>query len=129
MKVVINRAKWNSAHRLNAHESKLLLTDTRGNCRCCLGFLGAAVGASDDQLVSHCYPRTAESVDWPSGLFGPSSWQPTDTGRVQWETFFAVLNDTAHVDDATRESWIAEGFRIVLGCEVEFVGEYGEVAR
>lgn len=131
MKVVIDRAKWNTGHRLS---DKSVLRNAREE-RCCLGFLGEACGVPASGLEDVFYPLSpaicsiyapACSRAWPAALFERAPHEARDT---QWRHVFAVLNDynQSIIDDATRESWISDGFRIVLGCEVEFVGAYPEV--
>lgn len=134
MKVTIDRAKWNTGERLGI--SRLL--DENG-ARCCLGFLVKACDIDDDQMLDVGLPSEVGLDDFgterserlrriPSVLFDTAhqvrTWSTTSYGS-DWENIFAAMNDAMGVDHETRESWIAEGFRAVLGCEVEFVGEYG----
>lgn len=123
-KVVIDRKTWNSGKRLGMSPS--LLSSATGS-RCCLGFLCGAYGVDAERMRDACYPssiRVRETGLVPAALFEGSSWHNKDDERIEWQSCFATLNDFKDIDDATREAWIAEGFRTVLGCEVEFVGEY-----
>lgn len=133
MKVTIDRATWSAGERVapsrddeDVPENALL---THHGTRCCLGFLGQSCGVPDTKTLNASLPSDVEGHRWPSALFddAPSRRQyyskPDD-----WEIVFSLLNDFEDIDDATRESWIATGFRIVLGVEVEFVGEYPEAA-
>lgn len=128
MKVTIDRAKWNSGDRFEMGGGRLFYAGPTDNY-CCLGFLGSFCGATDHEMEDVGLP--SETVDedspiaWPDALFARSTHvSEFDT----WEAVFAELNDYSQqdIDDATREQWIAEGFRTVLGVEVEFVGSYPE---
>jgi hypothetical protein len=129
VKVIIDRRKWNTGKRLA--EPKLL--DELTGSMCCLGFLGLACGATRNDLADECLPgdvRKVQRLDglgetpWPEALFGR-----TDAFRVgcnTWENILSMMNDVEGIDHADREPWIAEGFKTVLGVEVEFVGDYGD---
>ena len=123
MKVTIDRSKWSAGPYTqpskNGWYGNALLTD-RGK-RCCLGFLGQACGLTDALARDRALPRF-QDTDWPKNLFENSVRM--DPYPLHWAQVFADINDSVVVDDGLRESWIAEGFRAVLGVEVEFVGEY-----
>lgn len=126
MKVIIDRRKWNTGERLS-HPSRLF--DENSGSLCCLGFLGEACGAKREHLEGINYPGGArEFATWPPQLFAetPAGLLVASGLSSTWETVLAHINDADHVDDATREAWIAEGFKTVLGVEVEFVGDYGD---
>jgi hypothetical protein len=122
MKLVIDRSRWFRGQRNGCGEIENSVLLRHGE-RCCLGFLGAACGIPDNELENKCYPRNV-FVDgkYPAKLFR-ASWHtdPLDGTFFDWETVFAVLNDTYAIDEPTREAWLTEGFRAVLGVEVEFV--------
>jgi hypothetical protein len=133
--VVIQRGAWNSGGRLNP-DGHLFTPfgefDSLGDvqygdtdCYCCLGFLGLACGLSDEDMEGLPLPSGVKAT-WPKELFDHSGHTVSGIGDALWESVFAALNDHEDVDHATRESWISEGFRIVLGVECEFVGEYEE---
>jgi hypothetical protein len=50
-------------------------------------------------------------------------------GCPTWENMFAIINDDPDIDNEDREAWIAEGFKTVLGYDVEYVGEYPALER
>lgn len=126
MKVTIDRAKWRTGRYGPAHTggrgfgySGLL---NRFSNRCCLGFLGAACGLPDAIAAEKVEPCQVQSdAEWPERLFFETDARMTERS---WEAIFITINDDTSVDDATREAWIAEGFRTILDVEVEFVGEY-----
>lgn len=131
MKVTIDRAKWNVG---NLHGPSCLFSDERDPIRslwrrsyCCLGFLGKAVGFTDAEMLSKPLPSVIdqERERYPLRLFRHSGLGDFG-GPVTWQSAFAAMNDADNIDHPTRESWIAEGFRTVLGVDVEFVGEYPE---
>lgn len=76
----------------------------------------------DCDLPSATPPNRA----WPDVLFVKQDARKRQGPPGEWEDIFAGLNDVSDIDDATRESWIATGFAIVLGVEAEFVGQYQE---
>lgn len=128
MKVTIDRAKWNVGERLGL----AALLHERNRSMCCLGFLGASCGIELAKLEDHGMPTEldeGEQEKYPGALFRRTNAAIGDNGRLQWEDVFQQINDDKSIDDATRESWIAEGFRTVLGVEVEFVGEYPEASK
>lgn len=145
MKIVIDRAKWNTGGRMfedghlyfPAREREVYADDDgeeevmeHGNpeCLCCLGFLGRVCGKTDDAMSGISFPSDTDSRGWPTALFdvSPHIGLESSANRMAWEVVLAELNDFTAIDHATRESWIATGFQIVLGAEVEFVGSYGE---
>lgn len=118
--LTIDRAKWRTGTR---GAGFCVLLNRRGY-RCCLGFLGQARGLRDiDANVG--YPSGARHMaNWPPELFHPA---PLD--EDSWEDTLARINDASDIDDATREDWIATGFREVLGIEVTFVNAYPDGAK
>jgi hypothetical protein len=136
MKVMINRRTWNSGDRFEMGGGRLyapghahwVAGDMPSNY-CCLGFLGSFCGATDDEMTDVGLPSETiypdSPIAWPDALFE----RPSQAGGFDsWEAVFAELNDYSKtdIDDATREAWIAEGFKTVLGVKVEFVGDYGD---
>lgn len=134
MKVVIDRSKWNTGGRLgHARLFKDTVQDPDGNHLrsadnfCCLGFLGLACGCAPTDMLGVGFPRSVHSRQlFPQQLFAESSHTDSCGAGFSWQMAFADMNDSRKVDHATRESWIAEGFKTVLGVEVEFVGDYGD---
>jgi hypothetical protein len=121
-------------------EDSGLLTST--GKRCCLGFLGCALGLDDEQMVRYTtdedfgdtvprrvtldYPSYVKTLaDWPGALFvtSPHARHPR-ADVAPWQEIIGDINDTPDMDDATRESWVTAAFREVLGIEVEFFGKY-----
>lgn len=130
--VVIDRSKWNSGKR---YPSPKLLNEEDGGHMCCLGFLGRACGLADTDLADRVLPDDSRKdlhfdgreSPWPEALFRRDAPLPEGKGGCRtWENLLAIINDDEDADDDDREMWIAEGFRTVLGYEVEFVGEYPE---
>lgn len=140
MIVKIDRAKWNTGSRItepglynpphepcDEHDQP-----AHDECYCCLGFLSAACGVPVDAMRNAGVPSDLLEVDdryqsLPTRLFEVSPFVEQSEDETElWERAFAELNDAEGVDHATRESWIAEGFKTILGCDVEFVGEYTE---
>lgn len=120
--LVIDRATWGAGQHLEG--SSCLLT--HHGQRCCIGILGGALGVPDADLLHRWYASTLRSWPWPEALFEMS---PHDRETFEWQHVLAALNDERDIDDATRESWIATGFREVLGIEVTFTGEYPDGPR
>jgi len=129
LKVRINRAKHRTG-RYGVHDCHLgiscLLNDEGGQC--CLGFLGEACGVRREDLIGRLMPPEEIGSDspWPSALQRVAPCK-ADIGR-SWAETFAWINDIEGIDDETREAWIVEGFRTVLGVDCEFYGEYPAVA-
>ena len=126
LKVTIDRAKWRTGRfglplAISAAGDSALL-NVEGN-RCCLGFLGQACGVDIEERS--CYPRNVPGP-WPAKLFDVTEHRSRYGMNCTWEDVFVSSNDADDTDDATREAWIAEGFRTVLDAEVEFIGEYPE---
>ena len=124
LKVTIDRAEWNTGERFGP--ARLLDRYEETDARCCLGFLGVACNFPEEDLIDVGLPSEVESASacfWPHGIWSKSPH------NQDWENIFAQVNDAPNVDDATREAWIAEGFRRVLNVDVEFVGQYAPVDR
>lgn len=148
MKVIIDRAKWNTGGRLAEDGGAALylafqepdydddneseLNSGHQESLCCLGFLGESCGFTREAMLGHPFPSDLPSKVWPSALGEethcvPPGYYGSDQPII-WQQIFADMNDHCDVPDDVRESWISTGFRIVLGCDVEFIGEYPEAA-
>lgn len=137
--MIIDRATWSAGRHIVPCPQEYDSDDELGNAlllsrsgqSCCLGFLGFECGLERGNATDVSVPSDVRSgARWPRELFAdaPHKADPgAEFSPLKWETVFAVLNDDVAATDEERESWIAAGFRIVLGVDVEFVGEYPEV--
>lgn len=113
-------------HPVYGHAS--LLNDK--GFRCCLGILGQFKNLSDEDALEIELPQDVPgNANWPEELFHETTaYAPYVTlpaqDNMMWDSVFAAINDTHGIDDDIRESWIATGFKEVLGIEVIFTGEY-----
>lgn len=120
-KVTIDRSRWLVPSTCPDEDGVLL---DRTGFRCCLGFLGQACGVPDAPMLGKPLPGDVNGYDlWPAPLFTKTPLSKTGSEDDTWATVFAAFND-ADIDNATREEFIAHGFRVVLGLDTEFVGEY-----
>jgi len=127
-KVIIDRAKWSLplGYAVLAGSNKQFtggnfvgnLLINNSDMKCCLGFLGLSCGIQRDVLLNKQMP--GNKVLWPEPLFHNSS-----TNTHLWQSIFAIINDYPNIDNETREAWVSEGFKTILGYEVEFIGKYG----
>jgi hypothetical protein len=60
IKFTVWRDRWSRGRK-----SQLLASD---GMMCCLGFLGKACGAADDDILHGCTPSYRLGVRWPAGL-------------------------------------------------------------
>lgn len=129
-KVRIDRATWAAgSHVERGYLSELL---NRAGQMCCLGFLAEACGVPRPSLLGTPMPGNlvVHRELLPSVLF-ERGYTSTTGNASSWEFALATINDIGNgdasftdIDDATREAWIAEGFRTLLGIEVEFFNDY-----
>jgi len=106
-----------------------------GDEMCCLGFFCLQQGIARDDLRYRSVPSNVNAF-WSEGPFSRSAtfrfpWlrehtgnrlrESSDLGGALWEDVLAIINDCKTIDDATREVWLAEGFKTLGGIEVEFV--------
>lgn len=127
----IPREKWRTGRYGKYNKPSILgksmLLSKEGG-RCCLGHLGAHCGIPDDVLLNREIPSVLLTFEWPTMLFESSSfaviWHNKIIETQRWQNVFALLNDAENIDDETREEWIRTGFRIILGIDIEFTGEY-----
>jgi len=133
-KIIIERSKWFVG---DPYSSCLLgsesATGRDDSKMCCLGFLGEACGISKDSMYKRSLPKHTLSWEltiWPEELFTPCNDAYADITAIgkyyynSWQEVLAAINDADISDNDIRESWIKEGFKILLGYEVEFVGDY-----
>lgn len=94
---------------------------------CCLGFLGRAHGLSNEDMEHRLYPSSVEDYreSGPQKLFEHheqrNNWPLYPQKPEPWEETLGMINDFPGVDDETREAWVKEGFRTLLGYDVTFV--------
>lgn len=116
-KLIIDRSRW---YRGQGGEGSGLLL---GNGHmCCLGFHALACGYTEEEIDGKQYPNALRyQVD---RISHPAQWlfdrSPSLAG-TRWESALAAINDTREVDDAIREAWLIEGFRVLGDIEVEFI--------
>lgn len=114
-------------------KSKLLGRDGK---RCCLGFLGKYLGATNSSIEFYSAPSANKTAcEWPTVLFTKNDNLICDPGKTieynsitnsdsDWESVLIRINDSKGIDNEIRENWIAAGFKILFDIDVEFVGEY-----
>ena len=108
MKLIIDRAKW-----LRGDERSCLLR-VEDRKMCCLGFLGLACGAVEDEITACPSPSSAVQVPWPSGLIVRKRNTPACSSLM-------LVNDDPTLSDTDREAELTRLFR-QLNIEVEFTG-------
>ncbi len=122
MKVEIDVRKWYRGQTsLDSY-----LERGRDGRRCCLGFLGRALGLQDEDLVGIKMPFVGEGSPWPTELAHDTF--STSRGSRSVALSLALINDAPLIDDATRRAWIEEGFRHLTApdgtkCNAVWVGE------
>lgn len=132
MKVTIRRNKWCRGVTRDDDDNRVFSALlTYSGHRCCLGFLGQACGLTDNEMQWRPVPSDTESdAVFPLPLFqssGQKALLAYDNPResrladLPWEQVFTQFNDDERIDEPTREEWIAAGFRLVLGVDVEFI--------
>jgi hypothetical protein len=123
-KLIINRGTWVCG---NHFKGKSQLLNSAGQ-RCCLGFLGKHIGLDDKFAKLTSFPSYVKNhTQWPERLFEYANQAEKAYGPSVWKRFegvFAQINDSEIVPDDVREDWIKEGFKTILGFDVEFTGEY-----
>lgn len=103
-------------------ESGSLLRDGQ---RCCLGFLGQAVGYSDRELRYAASPEdTVVKSKWPDPLRVVDDEYRRSANS---EACNCIIddNDDPNIDDATREARLTEQFA-AIGIDVEFRDRRGK---
>lgn len=124
MKLVIDRSKWLRGEG-STNSQLRRLSDGK---MCCLGFHALACGADKKLITGSTQPLhlcEIRGFKYPSG----QTWAGTATplgSSVDWLgpymfSRLTEINDAANIDDATREAWLIEGFRVLGGVEIEFV--------
>jgi hypothetical protein len=93
---------------------------------CCLGFLGRACGLTVKEMEYSSYPSNVRAYrdNGPSELLDYHEQRlPLSSGQRDepWEETIGCINDAEDIDDETREAWVIEGFRALLGYDVTFV--------
>lgn len=118
----IDRGKWNCGRRYSYSQ----LLSRNHNKMCCLGFYAKFLGAEDISIIGIPFPTLCKSkIAWPLKMFEIAN--TIDCFPDLWEDVFVKINDSETIDNETRESWIAAGFKIIFGVDVEFIGEYPNV--
>lgn len=124
MKVIIDRAKWNTGRYTDSYVNNNYLYGLRygksfllnyHGMRCCLGFLGKECGFDG---LNHRYPSELDQCDWPKKLF-----QNVSNNVMSIMDTLIIINDIDCLSDKEREDWVSEGFK-AMDCEVEFTGKY-----
>jgi hypothetical protein len=120
-KLVIDRATWGrgQGNKMGGSGDSCLLSPKTGK-KCCLGFYALACGYSEIEIRGKAMPWSLDRSDpryrqWQS--------DPSKISHGDPQAILAGLNDEPDVPDEIREAWIAEGFRVLSGyqVEVEFV--------
>ncbi len=84
-----------------------------------------ACGVPDGPMLEKPLPSDLNNTQaWPQALFQKTPVSRTGSEDDTWATVFAALNDAQNIESDTRETFIAYGFREILGVDTEFVGEY-----
>jgi len=113
-KLIINRGTWVCG---NHFKGKSQLLNSAGQ-RCCLGFLGKHIGLDDKFAKLTSFPSYVKNhTQWPERLFEYANQAEKAYGLL-WQ------GDSETAPDDIREDWIKEGFKTILGFDVEFTGEY-----
>lgn len=128
LKFTINRKTW-----VRGRPDDSALLNEYG--KCCLGFYCNARGFTDDEITGYHMPIALHKRERAGGfstgglmenapvtmpLFSSRSFAPLGIAGPQ--TIMAAINDASDIDDATREAWLTEGFRVLAHAEVTFEG-------
>jgi hypothetical protein len=97
------------------------LLDTNG-CRCCLGFLGQAVGYTDEQLLGASTPEDIACDKWPRGLILCDDHERREDDSEVCEK---IVNANDEGPALTREERLTELFASI-GIDVTFRDGTGE---
>jgi hypothetical protein len=125
-KLIIDRSRWmrGGMPMVTCDDGTRSLRDgcliDNDDYQCCLGFYAFAEGADPYESLNQPLPGDVLDLDEHSWLMASTGW--SDSGRVNTvQEALAWINDAELLDDATREAWLTEGFRVLGGIEVEFV--------
>lgn len=106
-KFVIDMKTWGRGASKWTDSNSPCLYDPGSGLKCCLGFVGNALGMSSDMMARRCLPSNVNTGKWPDWIMAN-------------EDELAEINDNENTDDATKIRLLSDEFA-ERGDELEFV--------
>jgi hypothetical protein len=108
-KLIIERATWS---RGNINQPSELINDD-GN-KCCLGFLGCAIGINENFLRGYSLPKSVSGFSLIENLYNK------DKTKSFWSDFLEI-NDKFSPSEEEREQKLIKLFKEKINIELTFV--------